>query len=181
MIIILEEEAFPPKGGGCLRLGQSFQKVCPTPPLLLVETLAVLQLGQAGCWAFWFWPNLQQRELGLDTKKDFLSASVPQPLAPAVGGGRSRREGGRQSAGLEGPGEDGDLGKDSLLSDSSSRPCKELKPSLQFPFDFPALSPPLPPRSALACFDRPPKARQELVRGPWRAGGGWNPPACGSF
>ena len=46
MIVILEEEAFSPKGGGCLRLGQSFQKVCPTPPLLLVGTLAVLQWGR---------------------------------------------------------------------------------------------------------------------------------------
>lgn len=86
-------------------------------------------VGQVGCWAFWFWSNWQQRELGLDTRKDFLSVLVPQPLAPAVGGGRSRREEGGQSAGLEGPREAGGLGKDPLLSDSSSRPCKELKPS----------------------------------------------------
>ena len=46
MIIILGEEVFPPKGGGCLRLGQSFQRVCPTPPLLLVETWAILQWGR---------------------------------------------------------------------------------------------------------------------------------------
>ena len=37
------EEEFSPKGGGCLRLGQSVQKECPTPPLLLVWRLARLQ------------------------------------------------------------------------------------------------------------------------------------------
>ena len=40
-------------------------------------------VGQVGCWAFWFWSNWQQRELGLDTRKDFLSVLVPQPLAPS--------------------------------------------------------------------------------------------------
>lgn len=83
-------------------------------------------VGQVGCWAFWFWSNLQQ----LDTRKDSSCKSWshnpwPQPSVKAEAGGKGWAE-----CSLEGPREAVGLGKDSLLSDSSSRPCKELKPSL---------------------------------------------------
>ena len=67
-----------------------------------MERLAKLQLsltGEGWLLVFWFWPNLQQRELGLDTRKDFLSFLVfcnsgefLPSTTPVVSGGRGRRE-----------------------------------------------------------------------------------------
>lgn len=70
--------------------GTKFPEVCPTP--FLTGATGLSPVGQVGCWAFWFWSNLQQ----LGTRKRFLGVLVPQPLAPAVSEGRSRREGGGQ-------------------------------------------------------------------------------------
>lgn len=49
-------------------------------------------VGQVGCWAFWFWSNLQQTELGLDTRKDSSESwshnPWPQPSVKAEAGGK---------------------------------------------------------------------------------------------
>lgn len=82
-----------------------------------------------GGWflVFWLWPNLQQRELGLDTRKDFLSFlafSKGGKFLPAPPSRWQRRSwrGGWADCGQEGPSVVGACGR------MRSSPCLILRP-----------------------------------------------------